>query len=245
MNVPATQEQASSNVAEAVPLAQEMHAAFAQLVEEYKRYLSLTPQEAVARAAKPGPGEEERTLNAPPKEITWLQLHSLAQRDPELAVRRWEMIKQAAMDELQSGHRASTALFDSLPWERAQFLAIRTDLAQQWQPRGGIEWQLIDTMALAQSGLYFWLKAMDRWACIGAEVSGRDCKDELGRSTPRLSAAESIDRAGAMVDRFSKMFQRALRSLCEFRRHLLPNVVVQNAGQVNVGGQQLNVAQGL
>jgi hypothetical protein len=44
-----------------------------------------------------------------------------------------------------------------------------------------------------------------------------------------------------MVDRFNKMFLRTLRALCNLRKVPLA-VVVQNAGQVNVGGQQINVA---
>jgi hypothetical protein len=37
-----------------------------------------------------------------------------------------------------------------------QFLALRDELAQDWQPRNGIERQLIDQMAQAQSWVYFW-----------------------------------------------------------------------------------------
>ena len=46
-----------------------------------------------------------------------------------------------------------------------------------------------------------------------------------------------------MVDRFDRMFMRALRQLRDLRRYM-PTVVVQRAEQVNVGQQQLNVAGG-
>jgi hypothetical protein len=42
------------------------------------------------------------------------------------------------------------------------------------------------------------------------------------------------------VDRFDRIFLRTLRALRNLRRQT-PGVVVQNAGQVNVGGQQVNV----
>jgi hypothetical protein len=55
----------------------------------------------------------------------------------------------------------------------------------------------------------------------------------------RASAAFD-EQAGAMVERFQKMF---LRALCELRK-APPAVFVQNAGQVNVAAQQLNMGNG-
>jgi hypothetical protein len=37
--------------------------------------------------------------------------------------------------------------FAATAWQRAQFLALRHELMQEWQPRNGIERQLIDTSA--------------------------------------------------------------------------------------------------
>ena len=45
-----------------------------------------------------------------------------------------------------------------------------------------------------------------------------------------------------MMERFHKLFLRTLRALQDLRRHS-PPVIVQNAGQVNVGSRQVNVAQ--
>jgi hypothetical protein len=50
----------------------------------------------------------------------------------------------------------------------------------------------------------------------------------------------AVALASAMVERFHRMFLRTLRAMQELRRHPLA-VVVQNAGQVNVGGQQVNM----
>ena len=44
-----------------------------------------------------------------------------------------------------------------------------------------------------------------------------------------------------MVDRFNRVFLHTLRALRDRRRGPQP-VFVQNAGQVNVGQQQVNVA---
>ena len=53
--------------------------------------------------------------------------------------------------------------------------------------------------------------------------------------------AQAIDQCAAMTDRFNRIFMRALRQLRDLRRYA-PQVVVKSAGQVNVGGQQVNVA---
>jgi hypothetical protein len=56
---------------------------------------------------------------------------------------------------------------------------------------------------------------------------------------PRISSAEAVEEAAAMAERFHRLFVRAVRTLRELRR-FTPSVVVQNAGQVNVGAQQVN-----
>src|SRR5258708_13100044 len=82
---------------------------------------------------------------------------TIARSDPAKAEQRWEEMKRAALDELQTGHRAARAVeIDDNAWQRAQFLALREDLAAEWQPRNGIERQLIDAMAQAQVGALFW-----------------------------------------------------------------------------------------
>jgi hypothetical protein len=49
------------------------------------------------------------------------------------------------------------------------------------------------------------------------------------------------DQVAEMVERFHKMFVRTLRSLSNLRKVPLA-VVVQNVGQVNVAGQQVNLS---
>lgn len=47
--------------------------------------------------------------------------------------------------------------------------------------------------------------------------------------------AAAIDQAANMVDRFNRIFVRAIRQLRDLLRYT-PQVVVKSAGQVNVGG---------
>ena len=69
-------------------------------------------------------------------------------------------------------------------------------------------------------------------------------EQELGASDDpaRLYAVQAMDQSAAMADRFHRIFMRTLRALRDLRRYS-PLVIVQNAGQVNVGGQQVNVGQ--
>ncbi len=44
-----------------------------------------------------------------------------------------------------------------------------------------------------------------------------------------------------MIDRFNRLYLRTLRALWDLRRYASA-VTIQNAGQVNIGQQQVNVA---
>jgi hypothetical protein len=58
-----------------------------------------------------------------------------------------------------------------------------------------------------------------------------------------MSESQAVEQAAAMADRYNRIFLRTLRALRDLRRYA-PAVIVQNAGQVNVRGQQVNVAGG-
>ena len=224
-------------------LARETVAAFRGLVECYKEHYRLSAPEALERAREPNPAGEEHARRAPPDQVSWLDLHQLGERDPEAALRRWQEVKQAALEELQSGHRAAQAVeVNTLGtcWQRVQFLALRDDLAAGWQPRNGFERQLIDALAQAQAAYLHWLNLLAvRTGLEAAEA--RRLTQETGRwDPPRLSDAAAVDQAAQMVDRFNRIALRTLRALRDLRRYA-PVVVVQNAGQVNIGERQVNV----
>jgi hypothetical protein len=232
--------------AEAGPLAREMQAAFARQLETYREIYKESLDEARARARGPLPDHvRERLLKAPPEQLSWYELHQVARQDPEGAVRRWEAIKQAARQDLQTGHRAAKAVEapSPSPRERARFLALREELAREWQPRGGVEWQLIDTLAQAQTAWEFWMDGLMLRANITAQDERRGVRETGQRAAARVSDAQAIEQAGAMAERFNKICLRTLRVLHDLRRQG-PKVVVRSAGQVNVGGQQVNLRNG-
>jgi hypothetical protein len=224
MNELAVKQESVPAIVDARMVAREMAAAFRDRVNRYKHAQGLSTPEAVAKAEEPCSfGRALTIVGQSPEETTWPELEELNRGSPVRALDRWEEVKQFAREELRSGNRAAAVLEgrDSSPWKRAQFLAIREELTEGWQPRNGVERQLIDQMAQAQAMMNFCLERLAYDAFCG----GTD-------------AAEQV---AAMADRFNKMFQRTLRALLNLRRVPLA-VVVQNAGQVNVGGQQVNVA---
>jgi hypothetical protein len=240
------QGEAATPAADVKMLARELAASYSSAVEYHRRKQGLPPAEAVAKAEEPFPTAAlENILRAPADQGGWWGLEALARHDPELAYRRWEGVKSEARDELQSGERAAKAMegYDSTPWQRARFLAIREELARDWQPRNGVERQLLDQMAQAQSAVYFWQERLMQRASVEPIRERRDVEEAGGWCPPRVTDHQALEQAGAMVDRFNRILLRTLRALRDLRRYA-PAVVIRSAGQVNVGQQQLNVGAG-
>jgi hypothetical protein len=179
-------------------------------------------------------------MRSPPDQVGWLDLHALEKSDPALALRRWQEVQEAARAELRSGHRAARFLEwgDNSCWGRAQFLAVRAELAGAWRPRDAQEWHLIDQMAQFQTLLERWQDTLTAYTAI----VGLRRRNEGGQrpEVPRVSDAEAVDGAAAMVERMQRLYLRALKALQD-RRRAGPPVVVRRAGQVNVAARQINV----
>jgi hypothetical protein len=228
----------TQEVQEAGPLARELAAAFRRMIEHYKQVYGLSLPEALARAQQASATYEASVLNDSADQVSWHGLDYLARQDPQKATRRWEEIKDAALDELRSGHRAAKAMEGDGPhcWTRAQFLAVRRDLMEAWQPGNGLERQLLDMLAQAQTAQLHWLCVPTLRCTAGSQRQRAAGKWEA----LTVSDAEATEQAAAMVERFHGIFLRTLRALCQLRKVPLA-VVVQNAVQVNVGTQQVNV----
>ena len=172
----------------------------------------------------------------------WWDLSSLAEHDPDQALAVWEQVKVEARKELETGHWAAKALdWNSGPWERAQFLALRSSFREEWRPQGGIEGALVDTMAQAQVTYLFWLERLWPLSTTEGEEQDRAVERKGYWVPPRVTTAQAADQAAAMVDRFNRLVLRTLRALRDLRRYA-PSVVVQNAGQVNIGERQVNIS---
>ncbi|QDU20655.1 hypothetical protein [Urbifossiella limnaea] len=227
---------------EAGVIAGELVNSFGQMVQSYEKHYRLSRGEALQRAAESPADEGERALHGPPDQVSWFDLHALTSTDPDRATARWEEVKRAALDELRTGHRAAVAVetVNDDAWQRAQFLALRAELSAEWQPRNGVERQLIDGMAQAQHGFLTWLRTLTIRTSLESVTNDRRHQDEGKWGPPRQSDADAVEQAATMMDRFNRIFLRTLRALCDMRRHSGP-VIVKKGGQMNVAQQQVNV----
>jgi hypothetical protein len=232
--LPTTREDVAS-------LAREMGRAHAEMlrfkVEQYRetvdaadRSLRRTDQERL-----------ESAMRTVPSHLSWFDISTIAGHSPEQALESWGRVLDEASDELASGHRAAKALdFDSGPWDRAQFLAIREAFVEEWQPRGGVELALIDQMATAHAQYLFWLERLNQEGVSRALRPANAARRKPLYEPPRMTSAEAVEEAAAMAERFQRLFVRALRALRDLRRHAPPVVLAGPGSQVNVGQQQVN-----
>jgi hypothetical protein len=209
-------------------------------VEVYIKELKMTPQDAQAKAAETHPTAVQRAMSLTPRDMAWLHIADLQRADPELAVRRWNEIKATAREELASGHYATD--WGDSPFARAQFLAVRHAFKVQWQPQNEGEQLLVDMLAQLFLGHLEWLHTLQRRATLAMKMEEGEVKRTGKWKAQRVTEAEAIEAAGMMVERFSRLFTRTLRSIRDLRRFSL-NVNITNPHQVNVAGVQQNLAQ--
>jgi hypothetical protein len=244
MNLPELPAAPTSVDPEAGVLACQIAREFGDMLEFYKRHYKLSHEQALEKMREDNPAYLEQILTHPPDRLTWLDLDHVHARFPEKGLQLWEQVKEAAREELRSGHRMASAgtLQSNYCWPRARFIALRDELLAGWKPGNAVERQLVETLALTQTAYLHWHETLTTW-------TGLQCDEEkLGRNDdgtwrpPRVKQAEAIEQAAAMVERFHRLMMRTIRTLRDLRRYG-PKVVVQNAGQVNVGEQQVNVSE--
>jgi hypothetical protein len=175
--------------AEVNSLAVELANSFGKLLRSYQATFKLTPEQAVARIQDTPDDFASRILERPPDQLEWYDLSYLADHHPHQFFRVWQAIKKSALEEVQCGDRAARVVEGGmhLAWQRAQFLALRAELSDSFKVTNGIERQLIDTMAQAQTAYFYWLersmarasmecvqqKKLERWRNCGRHSAKR------------------------------------------------------------------------
>jgi hypothetical protein len=131
--------------------------------------------------------------------------------------------------------------WQSRPWQRARFLAIRDSFAANTPPRNGIEAALLDTAAEAFGDYLEWSEHLHMQASseVESERSGLE-RDRQWRPS-RLSMAEAIEQSSKLAERAHARFLRTVKMLHELQRST-PTLYVGSAGQINVGQQQVNMS---
>jgi hypothetical protein len=178
-----------------------------------------------------------------PHEVTWADIAAVADVDTDHALELWTRLRVAADDELESGKRGAKVAGDNGdPYTLAQYLAIRDSFADQWQPKGGIESALIDMLTMAFSLQMHWAKIAHERVTRTHDERRKATKrfEANGWKSPYQSEADAVDQAHRLADGYNRQFLRVLRQLRDLRRYT--PVVIQNAQQVNLGNQQMNVS---
>lgn len=179
-----------------------------------------------------------------PQEVTWGHFAAVAEVNIDDALKLWARVRKAADDELECGGRgAKVAGENSEPFALARYLAIRDAFADQWKPQGGIESAMVEMLAISYSLQMCWSTvAHDR--ALRTHDAQRDQVTRFesgGWKSPYQSEADAVDQAHRLADGYNRQFLRVLRQLRDLRRYA--PVVIQNAQQVNVGNQQVNVSR--
>jgi hypothetical protein len=187
--------------------------------------------------------DREELLRATPDSIGWHELGYAENQSPGASAEIWGRIRQAAHAELENGHRAADIVASALsPWVRAQFLALRESFIGDWQPKGSIEMRLIDQMAQIYTQYEFWMQMAVQRSAVECQLETSHIKKKGKWVALTIDGNAEMEQAAMMADRFNRLFLRTVRALRDLRRYY-PPVIVQNAGQVNVGGQQVNITQ--
>jgi len=168
--------------------------------------------------------------------INWGDIGKVWNASPPEAIELWRAIRPEARDEFISGHYGARC-FEVMDWQhdvyrRAQILAIRDGLIEEWRPRGASEFILIDQMTQCYVMQLEWTeKAMIRLQGEPREESWeyqqwkerRRVEERVNQwgpgswYIPYQEEAEAVEQAFRMADLFMKCFQRAARQLASIR----------------------------
>jgi hypothetical protein len=146
-------------------------------------------------------------------------------------------MKQEAGREFMTGHLAAT-VFEPVDWmrsawNRAKFLGVRDSFIDEYQPEGGVEIALIDTMAQAYFLQLHWTEESvrrtnadprrhsyeyEKWE----QYKRYEAKAQMWENTgyweiPYASELACQEQAIKMADHFSRLFQRTVRMLDNHR----------------------------
>lgn len=168
--------------------------------------------------------------------INWGDVGTMWKESPAEAIELWRALRLEARDEFFSGHYGARVFevmsYDHEAWRRAQYLAIRDGLIEEWKPRGASEMILIDTMTQAYVMQLEWTEKamirfhgeprMESWEYLQwkerRRVEARHNQWGPGSwDIPYQHEAEAVEQAFRMVDLCQKTFQRALRQLANVR----------------------------
>jgi hypothetical protein len=202
---------------------------------------SLSLDQAIERATHNLSEEEgaelfQQLMTRSSETIDFDDLHRMWMHSPEEAEFIWQQMKREGAREFESGHLAAT-VFEPVEWmrsawARAKFLGVRDSFIDEYQPEGGVEIALVDTMAQAYFLQLHWTEeAVKRTKADPRRHSYEYSQHQRyeravhkGRmwdaghwEIPYATEVECQEQAVRMADHFSRLFQRTVRALDNHR----------------------------
>lgn len=190
----------------------------------------------------------QRALDGPASHMDWQDFEYIESAFGEEArLSRWSDVVEDQRLALESGEAgAEIVMPNATPAENARYIVIRQGLIDEWQARPGSEMLLIDMLAQTRFLYELWLRRHVFEAthdCTGLTASERERRKYGEWFPPRVSEADEVALSASMVTKFQNQFMKLLRSLRDLRR-MSTSLVIHQAGQVNVGQQQVNLGLG-
>ena len=178
----------------------------------------------------------ERLLTTSAEAVDFEDLHKMWTHSSADAEFIWGHMKQEARREFVTGHLAAT-VFEPVDWmrsawKRAKFLGVRDSFIDEYEPEGGVEVALVDTMAQAYFLQLHWTEEAVRrtntdprrhsyeyaeWKRYDRAGHKARMWDEGHWEIPYASQVECQEQAVKMADHFSRLFQRTVRALDNHR----------------------------
>jgi hypothetical protein len=168
--------------------------------------------------------------------VSFNDLSRLWECSPEEAERYFELAKHESQRDFCSGHMAAEVFKSSdwlgSVWLRAQFLATRDSFIVEYKPDGGIEFALIDLLAMSFFMQNYWAemsvkrtmtsprresKEFVEWNGYRSDEAHRRRFDDGKWIVPWVSEEQALRTATEMFDHFARLFQRTLRQLNSHR----------------------------
>ncbi|HVG29295.1 MAG TPA: hypothetical protein VM864_06190 [Pyrinomonadaceae bacterium] len=179
----------------------------------------------------------ERVLTQSAEVTDFDDLHKMWMHSPEDAEFVWQQMKIEAQREFMTGHLAAT-VFEPVDWmrsawKRAKFLGVRDTFIDEYEPEGGVEIALVDTMAQAYFLQLHWTEESvrrtnadprrhsyeyEKWEQYKRSAAKAQMWESSGYwEIPYASELECQEQAVKMADHFSRLFQRTVRALDNHR----------------------------
>lgn len=189
----------------------------------------------------------DRALRKAPTDVDWWEMRAVRKaHGADAELRLWEGIHGTAVADLETGMRAAKVVEQSQldkPADLARFMALRLSLVEEWKPRPGVETMLVDMLCQAQAAYELWMSrhvTMVKTPSLSEPDGMEGSLAYGGWVQTRLTDAECEQHTFGMATRWQNQILRIVRALRDLRR--MSPIIVQNAGQVNVAEQQVNVA---